>query len=193
MTVPRQEQATGYWLPATDHLPWTLDFGLWTLGFRGWEELVMDVYEKLRELNIELPETPNPVAAYVPAVISGGLVFASGQTPTVGGKLVYRGKVGAEVSEEDGHAAARIAALNCVAELRWALGDLRRVKRIVRLTGYVASAPGFERQPMVVNGASELMLELWGDAGQHARTSIGVAELPSGAPVEIELIAELAE
>ena len=153
----------------------------------------MTVYDRLSELGLELPAAPKPAGAYVPAKISRGLIFASGQTPTVEGKNIYEGKVGQEVSEEDAHAAARLAALNCVAELHYVLGDLGRVREIVKVTGYVASAPGFGQQPRVVNGASELFQELWGENGRHARAAIGVAELPFGGPVEIEVIAEIDE
>ena len=153
----------------------------------------MTVYDRLSELGLELPATPKPAGSYVPAKISRGLIFASGQTPTVEGKNVYEGKVGKEVSEEDANAAARLAALNCVAELHYVLGDLGRVREIVKVTGYVASAPGFGQQPRVVNGASELFQELWGDNGRHARAAIGVAELPFDGPVEIEVIAEIDE
>ncbi len=153
----------------------------------------MTVYERLRDLGLEMPAPPQPAGAYVPAKISRGLIFASGQTPTVEGKNVYEGKVGADVSEEDAYEAARLAALNCVAELHYALGDLGRVRAIVKVTGYVASAPGFGQQPRVVNGASELFLELWGESGRHARAAIGVAELPFNGPVEIELVAEIDE
>jgi enamine deaminase RidA (YjgF/YER057c/UK114 family) len=153
----------------------------------------MTVYDRLSELGLELPAAPKPAGAYVPAKISRGLIFASGQTPTVEGKNVYEGKVGKEVSEEDAYAAARLAALNCVAELHYVLGDLDRVREIVKVTGYVASAPGFGQQPRVVNGASELFQELWGENGRHARAAIGVAELPFDGPVEIEVIAEIDE
>lgn len=153
----------------------------------------MSVYDRLRELGLEMPAAPKPAGAYVPAKISRGLIFASGQTPTVDGELVYRGKVGDDINEKDAYAAARLAALNCVAELHYVLGDLDRVREIVKVTGYVASAPGFGQQPRVVNGASELLLELWGESGRHARAAIGVAELPFGGPVEIELIAEIDE
>jgi enamine deaminase RidA (YjgF/YER057c/UK114 family) len=153
----------------------------------------MTVYNRLRELGLEMPAAPKPAGAYVPAKISRGLIFASGQTPTVEGKNVYEGKVGKEVSEEDAYAAARLAALNCVAELHYVLGDLGRVREIVKVTGYVASAPGFGQQPRVVNGASELFQELWGESGRHARVAIGVAELPFDGPVEIEVIAEIDE
>jgi enamine deaminase RidA (YjgF/YER057c/UK114 family) len=153
----------------------------------------MSVYHQLRKLGLELPALPQPVAAYVPAMMSRGLIFASGQTPTKDGNLVYQGKVGAEVSTEDAYTGAQIAALNCLAELEHVLGDLDRVRRIVKLTGYVASAPGFGQQPRVINGASELLVQLWGERGHHARAAIGVSELPFNAPVEIELIAEIEE
>jgi enamine deaminase RidA (YjgF/YER057c/UK114 family) len=153
----------------------------------------LTVYERLRELGLEMPAAPKPAGAYVPAKVSGALIFASGQTPTIEGKNVYEGKVGSEVSEEDAYAAARLAALNCVAELHYVLGDLGRVREIVKVTGYVASAPGFGQQPRVVNGASELFQELWGENGRHARAAIGVAELPFDGPVEIEVIAEIDE
>jgi enamine deaminase RidA (YjgF/YER057c/UK114 family) len=151
------------------------------------------IYDRLHELELELPVAPEPAGAYVPAKISRGLIFASGQTPTVEGEPVYRGKVGDEVSEDDAYAAARIATLNCLAELHYVLGDLGRVREIVKVTGYVASAPGFGQQARVVNGASELLQELWGESGRHARAAIGVAELPFGGPVEIELVAEVDE
>ena len=143
---------------------------------------------RVRELGIRIPTLPPPVAIYVPAVRTGDLVFASGQTPTVDGVLQVQGKLGGEVSIEQGQQAARLAALNCVAEVRGLLGSLDRVARIVRLTGFVASATGFAQQPAVVNGASQLIEEVFGEAGRHARSAIGVAELPGGAPVEIELI-----
>ncbi|HLA15557.1 MAG TPA: RidA family protein [Candidatus Limnocylindrales bacterium] len=143
---------------------------------------------RVRELGIQIPTLPPPVAIYVPAVRTGDLVFASGQTPTVDGVLQVQGKLGGEVSIEQGQQAARLAALNCVAEVRGLLGSLDRVARIVRLTGFVASATGFAQQPAVVNGASQLIEEVFGEAGRHARSAIGVAELPGGAPVEIELI-----
>lgn len=148
---------------------------------------------RLRELEIEVPTLPPPVAAYVPAVQTGNLVYASGQTPTIDGVLQMRGKLGTDLTIEEGQAAARLAALNCLAEVRGSLGSLDRVVRIVRLTGYVASAPGYGDQPAVLNGASWLLEEIFGEAGRHARSAIGVAELPSGAPVEVELIVEVDE
>lgn len=151
----------------------------------------MSVHERLAALGIEVPALSKPVAAYVPAVISGNLCYASGQTPTVNGVLQFKGKLGRDVSLEEGCQAARLAALNCVAELQGAVGSLERVKRIVKVNGYVASAEGFGEQPKVVNGASELLEAVFGERGKHARAAVGVAELPFGAPVEIELIAEV--
>jgi enamine deaminase RidA (YjgF/YER057c/UK114 family) len=151
----------------------------------------MTIYDRLRALGLEMPAAPKPAGAYVPAKISRGLIFASGQTPTGEDKNVYEGKVGDEVSEENAYAAARLAALNRLAELHHVLGDLGRVREIVKVTGYVGSAPGFGQQPRVVNGASELFQELWGENGRHARAAIGVAELPFDGPVEDEVIAEI--
>lgn len=148
---------------------------------------------RLAELGIVVPQLPPPVAVYVPAVRTGRVVYASGQTPTIDGVLQVRGRLGEGVSVEEGQRAARLAALNCLAEVRALLGSLDAVSRVVRLTGYVASAPGFGEQPYVINGASELMEQVFGDAGRHARSAIGVAELPFGAPVEVELIVEVAE
>ena len=147
------------------------------------------VEEKLKDLGLELPPCPKPVAAYVPAVEASGFVFASGQTPVVGDKLMYRGNVGSEISVEQAYEAAKICALRCLAELKSAIGTLDRVERIVKVTGYVNSAPGFGDQPKVVNGASELLEKIFGEKGKHARAAIGVAELPDGAAVEIEMIA----
>jgi len=146
---------------------------------------------RVAELGIEIPVLPPPAFAYVPAVRTGNLVYASGQTPTVAGRLQVRGRLGVDVTIEEGQAAARLAALNCIAEVRGLLGTLDRVGRVVRLTGYVASAPGFGDQPAVMNGASQLLEEVFGEAGKHARSAIGVAELPGGAPVEVELIVEV--
>lgn len=145
---------------------------------------------RLSELGIELPETAAPLAAYVPAVRTGDLVYTSGQLPIAGGKLARRGKVGAEVSPEDGHALARICALNALAAVD-ALVGLDAVTRVVKVVGFVASVPGFNGQPAVVNGASELLGEVFGEAGAHARSAVGVSELPLDAPVEVELIVEI--
>lgn len=145
---------------------------------------------RLAELGIELPPVAAPVAAYVPAVRTGDHVYTSGQLPFVDGKLELTGKVGDTVTAEDAKAAARIAALNALAAVD-ALVGLDNVVRIVKVVGFVASADGFTGQPGVVNGASEFLGEVFGDAGVHARSAVGVAELPLAAPVEVELIAEV--
>jgi len=145
---------------------------------------------RLAELGIRLPPVAAPVAAYVPAVRSGSLVFTSGQLPFVDGGLRRTGKVGGSVDPEDAAADAKIAALNALAAIDELVG-LDSIARIVRVAGFVASAEGFTGQPRVVNGASELLGKIFGAAGQHARTAVGVAELPLGAPVEVELTVEL--
>ena len=151
----------------------------------------MSFEERIRELGLTIPETPRPVANFVPAVQVGNLIFASGQTPTVSGMLIMKGKLGRDLSIEQGQEAARQAVLNSLAAVRSLTGTLDAIKRIVKLNGWVASAEGFGGQPQVVNGASLLLEEIFGDAGKHARAAIGVAELPSGAPVELELIIEV--
>ncbi len=137
-----------------------------------------------------LPEVVAPLASYVPAVRTGNLVYTSGQLPMQGGKLVGTGKVGADVTPDEGSAMARICALNALAAVH-ALVGVDAVTRVVKVVGFVASAPGFTGQPGVVNGASELLAEVFGDAGAHARSAVGVAELPLGAPVEVEMIVEV--
>ena len=145
---------------------------------------------RLAELGIELPTVAKPLAAYVPAVRSGAHVYTSGQLPFVDGALTAVGKVGAEVDAETAKAAARTCALNALAAVD-ALVGLDSIVRIVKVVGFVASAPGFTGQPGVINGASEFLGEVFGDAGIHARSAVGVAELPIGAPVEVELIVEV--
>lgn len=151
----------------------------------------MSFEQRLQELGLTLPAAPRPVANYVPAVATGKLVFSSGQTPTVDGKLTIQGKLGDSVSIEQGQQAARVALLNCLAGVRSVTGSLDEIVRIVKLNGYVASAEGFGAQPQVINGASLLLEEIFGEAGKHARASLGLAELPGGAPVELELIVEV--
>jgi enamine deaminase RidA (YjgF/YER057c/UK114 family) len=146
---------------------------------------------RLKALGIELPPAPKPIASYVPAVRSGNLVFLAGQGPVSGGKPTITGKVGREVSEEQGNKAARETILVALAALRAEIGSLDRVARIVKVVGFVNSAPGFTRQPWVMNGASDLLVEIFGEAGRHARTSVGVNELPLDIPVEIEMIVEI--
>ncbi|GAA4203122.1 RidA family protein [Microbispora amethystogenes] len=147
--------------------------------------------ERLADLGIELPEVVPPLAAYVPAVRTGGHVYTSGQLPLVRGELSVTGKVGAEVSPEEAKEQARICAVNALAAIRSVVGDLSQVVRIVKVVGFVASAPGFTGQPQVVNGASELLGEVFGEAGVHARSAVGVAVLPLDAAVEVEVIAEV--
>ena len=148
--------------------------------------------QHLRELGYELPQVPRPAGSYVPAARTGNLVFSAGQLPLREGKLLYTGKVDGEVNLEDAREAAAVCALNALAAVAAEAGDLESIRRVVKITGYIASAPGFTRQPEVLNGASELVGAVFGEAGAHARTAVGVAELPFGAPVEIELIAEVA-
>ncbi|MEV8145327.1 RidA family protein [Specibacter sp. NPDC078709] len=145
---------------------------------------------RLAELGISLPPVTAPVAAYVPAVISGNHVYTSGQLPFIDGKLPATGKVGAEVSAEDAKSMAATCAINAIAALKSVIGDLDRVTRIVKVVGFVSSDPSFTGQPGVINGASELLSEVFGEAGAHARSAVGVAVLPLDSPVEVELIAE---
>jgi enamine deaminase RidA (YjgF/YER057c/UK114 family) len=146
---------------------------------------------RLTELGIELPEVVTPLAAYVPAVRTGNLVYTSGQLPMVAGALSKAGKVGADVTPEDAKELARLCALNALAAVH-ALVGIDSVVRVVKVVGFVASAPGFTGQPGVVNGASQLFGDVFGDAGAHARSAVGVSELPLDAPVEVEIIVEVA-
>jgi enamine deaminase RidA (YjgF/YER057c/UK114 family) len=146
--------------------------------------------KNLAELGITLPPVVAPVAAYIPAIRTGSLVYTSGQLPFVNGQLSAVGKVGAEVSVEAAKEAARLCALNALAAVHDLVG-LDAVVRIVKVVGFVASAPGFGDQPVVINGASEFLGQVFGDAGRHARSAVGVAELPRDTPVEVELIAEV--
>ncbi len=153
----------------------------------------MSPEQRLAELGLEVPSVAPPAGAYVPAVRTGAYVHTSGQLPLVGGKLAATGKVGAEVSPEQAKELARICALNGLAAIRAEVGDLGRVRRVVKVLGFVASAPDFTAQPGVVNGASELLAEVFGEAGRHARSAVGVAVLPLDAPVEVELLVELGD
>src|SRR5579883_2639771 len=147
---------------------------------------------KLAELGITLPPAPKPVATYVPVVQTGNLLVVSGQVPTVEGQVVRPGKLGAELTVEDGQELARLCVLNGLAQARAALGTLDRIARVVRVGGYVASAAGFTQQSQVINGASDLLVQIFGEAGRHARAAVGVAELPLGCGVEVELLLEVA-
>jgi enamine deaminase RidA (YjgF/YER057c/UK114 family) len=148
---------------------------------------------RLKELGIVLPTPPAPAANYVPYTIAGPLVFIAGQVPVVDGEVKRRGRLGAEVSVEDGRAVARICALNVLAQAKAACGgDLDRVKRCLKVMGFVACVEGFDRQPEVVNGASDLFVEVLGEAGRHARSAVGTNALPRNVPVEVEAIFEIA-
>ena len=148
--------------------------------------------ERLQELGVSLPAPAVPVAAYVPCVRTGSLVYVSGQVPVLDGKPSHLGHLGDNVDLEDGRAAARTCAVNVLAALKAELGELSRVRRVVKVTGFVASTADFTDHPKVVNAASELFGDAFGDAGRHARAAIGVAALPLGVPVEVEAIVEVA-
>ncbi len=143
---------------------------------------------RLRKLGYELPEVPQPAGSYVPAVRTGSLIFTAGQLPFEEGSLPYTGKVGDSVNLEDAQDAAKLCTLNALAAVVDVTGELDEISRIVKVTGYVASAKGFTRQPEVLNGASSFLGEVFGDAGKHARSAVGVAELPLNSPVEVEIV-----
>ncbi|HEX4791945.1 MAG TPA: RidA family protein [Actinospica sp.] len=147
--------------------------------------------ERLAELGLKLPEVPKPAGVYVPALRNGNLVYTSGQLPLVDGALPATGKVGAAVSPEQAKELAQRCALNALAAVKSVVGDLAKVRRVVKVVGFVASDPGFTAQPGVINGASELLGEVFGDAGVHARSAVGVAVLPRDAPVEVEIVVEV--
>ncbi len=151
----------------------------------------MSFEQRIRELGFTVPDPPNPVATYVPSVQVGDLLFLSGVIPNRDGVPVFRGTLGRDVSGEEGYEAAQCALLNALAVIRHAAGSLNRVRRIVKMTGYVASHEGFVDQPGVVNGASDLLVRIFGEAGRHARVAVGVAALPMGVPIELELIVQL--
>lgn len=151
----------------------------------------MRVEAKLKQLGLELPATPQPAANYVGAVLTGHLLYISGHGPTVDGSIAYAGKVGKDLNVEQGYEAARLVALNCLASARAALGDLDRIKRVVKLLGMVNCTEDFGDQPKVINGASDLLVQLFGDTGRHARSAVGMQALPFGIAVEIEMIFEV--
>jgi enamine deaminase RidA (YjgF/YER057c/UK114 family) len=149
------------------------------------------IESNLANLGLILPAISKPVAAYIPAKQSGKLVFTAGQLPMVNGELISKGLLGQDIEIEDANTAARICTLNALAAIKGVIGDLDRIKQVVRVVGYVASVPTFTQQPAVVNGASELLLEIFGDSGKHARSAVGMAVLPMNASVEIELTVEV--
>jgi enamine deaminase RidA (YjgF/YER057c/UK114 family) len=148
---------------------------------------------RLRQLGLELPAVPEPAGSYVPATRTGNLIFTAGQLPFEEGELRITGKVGDGVSPDEAREAARLCALNALAAAASEAGGLNQIARVVKVTGFVASAPNFNRQPEVINGASELIGEVFGEAGLHARSAVGVAELPLDVPVEVELVAQLGD
>lgn len=151
----------------------------------------MTAEARLEALGIKLPDVPAPLAAYVPAVRTGNLLYVSGQGPMEGARILIKGKLGKDVSEEQGVEAARLAAINALAVIRETLGDLDKVARVVKLNGYVNCTESFERQHIVMNGASELLVAVFGEKGRHARAAVGTNALPMGIPVELELIVEV--
>lgn len=151
---------------------------------------MIDVKAKLSEMGLTLPIAAKPVAAYVPAIRTGNLIFTAGQLPLVDGAMSLTGKIGEKISIDQGKELARICALNCLAAVQ-TVADVNTIVKIVRVVGYVNGIPGFTSQPAVINGASELFLQIWGESGKHARSAIGVAELPLHAPVEVELTVEV--
>ncbi|MDA8216553.1 MAG: RidA family protein [Dehalococcoidales bacterium] len=154
----------------------------------------MKTEEKIKSLGLTLPSSPSPVANYVGAVRTGNLLFISGHGPHVAGEGPrYIGKLGRDLGVEEGYAAARQVCLNCLATVKASLGDLDKVQRVVKLLGFVNSAAGFQDQPKVINGASDLLVEIFADRGRHARSAVGMAELPGGIAVEVEMVLEVAD
>lgn len=147
------------------------------------------INEKLAELGISIPDAPTPLAAYVPGQVVGNLLFTSGQVALQNGAIAYKGKIGGNLSEEEGIAAARVCAINCLAVAKKLLGDLEKIERIVKLTVFVNCVDGYANEPKIANGASELLVELFGENGKHTRSAVGVSGLPLDSAVEIEMIA----
>ena len=150
-----------------------------------------NIENKIKELGLQLPEPPKPLAAYIPAKQAGNLVFTAGQLPMVNGEIILKGLLGQEIEIEPAYNAAKICTLNALSAIKGVIGDLDKIKQVVRVVGYVASVPTFTQQPAVVNGASEFLLEIFGDKGKHARSAVGMAVLPLNAAVEIELTVEV--
>jgi enamine deaminase RidA (YjgF/YER057c/UK114 family) len=151
----------------------------------------MDVESKLKNMGIEIPPAPKPAAAYIPYRRSGNIIYISGQDCRIDGELLYEGKVGGEVSEEEGYECAKIAAVNALAVLKETIGDLNKIVKILNLHGFVNSADGYVRQPYVINGASEFLVEVFGEKGKHSRCALSANELPFNTPVELEIIVEV--
>lgn len=158
---------------------------------KGVGDQMSDLGKKLKELGLSIPEAPKPVAAYVPGVKIGDYIYTSGQIPLVNGEVKYKGKVGLDVSVEKAYEAAKICALNCLGVVKSLVGNLDEVEQIVKVVGYVNSAPDFTAQPQVINGASELLGTLFGEKGAHARSAVGVSSLPLDSTCEVEIIVKL--
>ena len=153
----------------------------------------MSIEDKITELGITLPEAPAAVAAYQPWIRTGNLIFTSGQLPFRDGEIAFAGKLGAKVSDEDGYQAARQAALNALAQIKSATGDLDKVQKIVRIEGYIHCSEGYRGHPQVLNGASDLIAEIFGDRGQHTRLALGINEMPLNAAVQLAMTVEIAD
>ncbi|MFK9093859.1 RidA family protein [Bacillus salipaludis] len=151
----------------------------------------MSIEEKLKQLNIQLQEVQTPKFSYIPVNQTGNLVYTSGQDCRVNGELILKGKIGTDLTIDEGQQAARQCIINCLSVLKWHLGSLDRVKKVVKVLGFVQSSEGFKDQPYVINGASDLLIEVFGENGKHARSAIGTNELPFDTPVEIEIIVEI--
>jgi len=151
----------------------------------------MKIEQKLKELGLILPEAPKPVAEYIPAKKIGNLVFTSGQGPIKDGQFIYVGKIGGEVSLKEGYESAKICAINCLAAIKSVIGSLDKIDEIINIKGYVNSASDFYRQPEVVNGASELIVRIFGEKGKHTRSALGTSVLPGNIPVELEMIVSI--
>jgi enamine deaminase RidA (YjgF/YER057c/UK114 family) len=149
------------------------------------------IEKKIKEIGFELPEAPKPVAAYIPALEINKLVFTAGQVPFVNGELKYKGKLGKEFTLEQGQKAAEICVLNCLAAVKGVIGDLNKIERIIKLTVFVNSSTGFTDQPKVANGASELLVKIFGENGKHVRSAVGVNELPLDSAVEVEMVCKI--
>jgi enamine deaminase RidA (YjgF/YER057c/UK114 family) len=149
------------------------------------------IEEKIEQMGITIPEAAKPLAAYIPALKIGNLIMTSGQVPIAAGVIQYQGKVGKDLTEEEGKEAAKLCAINCLSAVKSLTGSLDKIKRIIKLTVFVNSAEGFTAQPKVANGASEFIVEIFGDAGKHVRSAVGVSELPMNSAVEIEMTVEV--
>lgn len=151
----------------------------------------MKIEETLNDFGLELPVSPKPVGTYRPLKITGNLLFTSGQTARINGVRRYVGKIEQDVTMEEGYLSARDACLNCLAAIKEQIGDLNKIKKVVKIVGFVNSSPGFNQQPTIINGASDLLIKLFGEDGAHARSAVGVSELPFNASVELEMIVEI--